>query len=107
MRFLALILLALCIATPAKAVNELQGHSLQEVMDITKAHGATAEKLSEADAATLDKVLGPRPVPNADLYVLRLNDSAIIMLVVDATVVFSSAVVPASALDKVLERTGA
>lgn len=106
--FIALLLSLIAFAPSVHAANELQGSTIQEVMDKGKTYGATVEKLNAADVAKCDKALGPRPIENADIYILTLRDQFILTLVTpDGVIALSSSPQKIELLNKILGRTGA
>lgn len=106
MRLIAIALLALLAAPPAHAVNELQDQPLSKVEEMGRAHGVVIEKLSAPDTATMDAASPGRPQPST-VYLLTLGSSAMIALVRDGVVIFSSDPIPLEEVNKVLKRTGA
>ena len=102
---LAALLTALLFASPALAMNEFQGQPLSKVEELSKDHGVTIEKLSEADTAAMDARTNPRPQPSM-IYLLTLGSSVIITLVHDGVVIFSSDPVEISKINKILNRSG-
>lgn len=103
---LAALLIAVLFASPALAMNELQGQPLSKVAEMGKAHGVIIEKLNAADTATMDAVTPPRPQPS-EIYLLMLKTSVILALVHDGVVIFSSDPVEAEKVNKILGRSGA
>ncbi len=108
MRFIAAILFALALSTPAMAANELQGSTVEEFAAKAKTHGITVEKLNDADSAMLDAAIGPRPFPDTDIYIVTLRDQVIVVLAKhDGEIVFNSSPQKLEILNRVLGRTGA
>ncbi|MDE5451347.1 hypothetical protein GWE18_00455 [Bradyrhizobium sp. CSA112] len=103
---LAIALLAMLAATPAYAVNELQGQPLSKIEEMGRSHGVIIEKLSAADTAMVDAASPGRPQPST-IYLLTLGSSAMLALVRDGVVIFSSDPVPLEEVNKVLKRSGA
>lgn len=106
MRTIFALLVAVVLASPALATNELLGQPLSKVEEMAKAHGVLVEKLSEADTALMDAGTTRRPKPS-DIYLLKLNSSVIIVLVHEGVLIFSSDPVPAEVINKMLNRSGA
>ena len=104
--FRIIALLFVLLASPAYAVNELKGQPLSQVDEMAKKHGAAIEKLSDADAATMDAKTDPRPKPST-IYLLTLGHSVIIALVHEDAVIFSSNPIELETINRVLDRTGA
>lgn len=101
-----LVLLAVLFASPALAINELQGRPFSEVVEMGEKHGVKIEKLSAADTATMDEAIPNRPKPSA-IYLLTLGSSVIMALVQDGTVIFSTDPADLAKVNKILSRTGA
>lgn len=106
MRLIALALLAILAATPAYAVNELQGQPFSKVEEMGPAHGVVIEKMNASDTAALDAASPGRPQPST-VYLLTLGSSAMIVLVRDGMVIFSSSPTSLDDVNRVLKRTGA
>lgn len=104
--FAIVVLLACLFASPALAMNELQGQSLSKVEEMGKPHGVIIEKLNEADTAAMDANTNTRPQPST-IYLLTLGSSVIIALVHDGMVIFSSDPVEVGKINKLLNRTSA
>ena len=102
----AVLMVALLFASPATAANEFQGQPLEKLAFMAKAHGATLQKLNEADTATMDAHTNPRPQPS-EIYLLSLKTSVIIVLVHDGVVIVSTDPIESSVIDKMFGRTGA
>lgn len=98
------ILLAVLLVSPAIASNELQGQPLEKIEFMASAHGVVIEKMTEADAATMDAATGPRPVPGG-IYLLMLPTSVIIALVHDGIVVLSTKPIERGKIEKILGRS--
>ena len=105
MKFI-LALLCLLLASPAFAMNELQGAPLAKVQEMAAAQGANLEKLNEADTATMDAATGQRPLPST-IYLLTIRSSVILLLEHDGIVVLSTDPAPLETVNKVLGRTDA
>ena len=101
-----IFLLAVLFASPALAINELQGQPFLDVVEMGEKHGVKVEKLSAADTATMDEAVPNRPKPSA-IYLLSLGSSVIMVLVQDGTVIFSTDPVDVAKVNKILSRTGA
>ncbi len=99
-------LLAVLIASPAYAINELKGQPFSEVVESGQRNGVIIEKLNASDTATLDESLPNRPQPSV-IYLLTLGTSAIIVLENEGEVIFSSNPVNLEVINKALHRTGA
>jgi len=95
-------LLAVLLASPAHAVNDL----FFDVAQTAQKHGVKIEQLNEGDTAALDEALPNRPLPST-IYLLTLGDSVIVVLVVDGDVIFSSNPVALEVINKALHRVGA
>lgn len=102
----AALLLAVLFASPAFAINELQGQPLSKVEEMGKVHGVIIEKLNDADTATMDSRTNPRPKPSM-IYLFTLGSSVIIALVHQEAVIFSSDPVELETINKMLSRSGA
>jgi len=103
---LVAVLFALLFASPALAMNELQGQPLSKVEEMGRAHGVVVERLNAADTATLDAAMPERPQPST-IYLLSLRTKVIIALVHDGVVIFSSDPVELENVNKTLNRSGA
>lgn len=103
---LIFLLFAVLFASPAVAMNELQGQPLSRVEEMGAAHGVIIEKLNDADTATMDAATNARPKPST-IYLLTLRSSAIIALVHNGVVIFSSDPVELERINKMLGRSGA
>lgn len=103
---LAALLAVVLFASPALAINELQGQPLSKVEEMGKVHGVIIEKLNDADTATMDAATNPRPRPSA-IYLFTLGSSVIIALVHQEVVIFSSDPVELATINKMLNRSAA
>jgi hypothetical protein len=106
MRLIAIALLAWLAASPAHAVNELQGQPLSKIEEMGKLHGVIIERLNDADTAKIDAATNPRPKPST-IYLLTLGSSVMIALVHDGMVIFSSDPIDLATINKMLGRSGA
>ncbi len=99
-------LLFVLIASPAYAVNELQGQPWADVVAMAQRNSVVIEKLNDSDSAALDEALPNRPMPSS-IYLLTLQGSVIVVLVRDGEVLFSSPPVNVNVINKALHRVGA
>jgi hypothetical protein len=106
MRILIALLFSILLASPALAMNELQGQPLSKVEEMGGAHGVIIEKLNDADTATMDAATNARPKPST-IYLLTLGSSVIIALVHEGVLIFSSDPVELERINKMLNRSGA
>ena len=103
---LAVILLALLCFSPAEAANELQGSSIVELTENAAEHGILVVKLNDAEAAKMDAAQ-PRPIADADIYLMTKDDSCMLLLVKDGVVVLNTVPMPVQAINNILGRVGA
>ncbi len=103
-----IIIALLCIlfASPALAVNELSGHPLAELQEAATKHGAIFEQLNDADAAAMDVAMPGRPMPSV-IYLVKMGESAWLILERDGEIIFSSDPVLIHLVNKILGRTEA
>jgi hypothetical protein len=93
-------------ASPVLAANELQGQPLSQIHEMGKKRGVVIEKLNAADTEKADAAAPNRPKPST-IYLLTLNNSVIVALVHEETVIYSSDPVDLEIVNKVLGRSGA
>lgn len=99
----ALVAAVLLFASPAKAVDELVGLSIAEVIESAKPMEATHRVFSAEEMTVLNKMMGPQPKPGNVGVVTVDNKTVFVVISRENIITYNGPAQPKEAMDKMFD----